>query len=51
MKCKQHWKTKGRLQENLQEMLSRGRTKLRKVEPQNQELRKNMKAQKHGLRR
>jgi hypothetical protein len=32
-------------------MLSRGKTKLRRVEPQVQKLKKNRRAQKHELRR
>jgi hypothetical protein len=48
---RQHWRIERKLQQNFQEMLSRGGTKLRKVEPHDQKLRNNMRVLKHGLKR
>jgi hypothetical protein len=36
-RCRQHWKIERKLQETFQEVFSRGRTKLKKEEPQAQE--------------
>jgi hypothetical protein len=50
-RCRQHWRIEGKLQQNLHVVLLKGITKLRKVEPQDQDLRKNRRAQKHELKR